>query len=199
MDKETEVEIISIHDLKEKINLVTNTLYFDESQFLREKTSSPIMVLEVINEIEDAVQDSKISVEDKYYLNGVMGNFLRIYGEPKRAIPYLNWCLEFATKEENLSREIVSLIRLGEALKYNNQHKKALEMFDTALYKCKGAAKDFYIDFPLQHKGKCYLELNLLNEAEDCFIKALEIRKYKGNKSLIESTQLAIELVRKIN
>ncbi|MGM7685170.1 hypothetical protein ACSVDA_23995 [Cytobacillus sp. Hm23] len=112
MDKETEVEIISIHDLKEKINLVTNTLYFDESQFLREKTSSPIKVLEVINEIEDAVQDPKISVEDKYYLNGVLGNFLRIYGEPKRAIPYLYWCLEFASKEENLSREIVSLIRL---------------------------------------------------------------------------------------
>nr|WP_250886688.1 hypothetical protein [Bacillus sp. SM2101] len=72
-------------------------------------------------------------------------------------------------------------------------------MFDTALYKCKGAEKDFYIDFALQHKGKCYLELNLLNEAEDCFIKALEIRKYKGNKSLIESTELAIQLVSKIN
>ncbi|MFS1518692.1 hypothetical protein V1503_19840 [Bacillus sp. SCS-151] len=109
------MEIISIHDLKVKINLVTNTLYFDESQFLREQTSSPIKVREVIYEIEDALQDPKISVEDKYYLNGVMGNFLRIYGEPKRAMPYLNWCLEFASKEQKLSKEIVALIRIGEA------------------------------------------------------------------------------------
>lgn len=42
------------------------------------------------------------------------------------------------------------------------------------------------------------MELGILNEAEKCFQKALALRKLKGNHSLIDSTEQAIELVKEM-
>lgn len=57
---------------------------------------------------------------------------------------------------------------------------------------------DEYLDFVLQHKGKCLMELAMLNDAEECFKKALALRESKGNCSLIDSTEQAIGLVREM-
>lgn len=127
-----------------------------------------------------------------------MGNLYRINEQPQKAINCLTYCLNQAVVERNPTREIVSLIRLGEALKYDNNHKKALDHFNKALGMCEAHKIDEYLDFVLQHKGKCLMELAMLNEAEECFQKALILRKSKGNRSLIDSTEQAIELVKEM-
>src|SRR5699024_7829172 len=112
---------------------------------------------------------------------------------------YLTWCLEHAVQEKHRSREIVSNIRLGEAFKYSNQYERAFNCFDKALYFCKVYQIHDYEDFSLQHKGKCFMELERFSEAEDCFDRALDIRGKKGNQSLIDSTQQAIDLVKNLH
>ena len=170
-------------------------IYFDKNEYLREKTSDPLKLNQIISQAERLLVN--INENDKYFLYGSLGNLYRINEQPQKAINCLTYCLRQATEERNLSREIISLIRLGEALKYNSSHKEALNHFNKASEICKAHRIDVYLDFALQHKGKCLMELAMLNEAEACFQKALTLRKSKGDLSLIDSTEQAIRLLRK--
>lgn len=42
------------------------------------------------------------------------------------------------------------------------------------------------------------MELAILNEAQECFLEALALRKTKGNFSLIDSTQQALNLLKEL-
>ena len=150
----------------------------------------------ILTQLENAKSHDK---DDLYFLYGIIGNLYRIYGEPKTAIYYLEYNLNMSKDDNEYAREIVSLIRLGEALKYDHNHNVALELFNKALIKCSEHGIDLYEDFALQHKGKCLLELNRIEEAFMCFERALEIREMKANDSLISSTQQAIDLASKMS
>jgi len=98
----------------------------------------------------------------------------------------------------NIKREVVTLIRLGEALKYNKKHYEALEYFDKALNKFKEDKINNHLDFAFQHIGKCLMELGRLDEAEKNFIEAYKLRELKGDTSLIKSTKQALCLVKRL-
>lgn len=183
--------------LKDTFSALTKFIYFDPSQSLREKTISPEKFQQFIDEAKELSKGS--NTDDRYFLYGMIGNLLRIMEKPEEAMYYLTWCLEHAVNESNSTREIVSSIRLGEAYKYNNQHERAFNCFDKALYLCEINQIHDYEDFALQHKGKCLMELERFSEAKDCFGRALDIRKKKGNQTLIDSTQQAIVLVKKLH
>jgi len=183
--------------LKDKFSTLTTFIYFDQTQYLREKTTAPEKLQQFIEEAKELSEDS--NADDRYILYGMIGNLLRIMEKPQEAINYLTWCLEHAVQEKHRSREIVSNIRLGEAFKYSNQYERAFNCFDKALYFCKVYQIHDYEDFSLQHKGKCFMELERFSEAEDCFDRALDIRGKKGNQSLIDSTQQAIDLVKNLH
>src|SRR5699024_11912919 len=97
-------------------------------------------------------------------------------GQPQKAIQYLTDCLKIAVEVKNIRKEIITLIRLGEALKYNGLHQRAIELFNKELDLCKTHNIDEYEDLIWQNKGKCQMELERLNEAEECFIKSYENR-----------------------
>ncbi|MEK3763333.1 hypothetical protein [Solibacillus sp. FSL K6-4121] len=187
---------MNIADFKENLLTLNDLIYFDQNEYLREKTSEPLKILQFISDAEALLKDS--NEDEKYFLYGTLGNLYRIIEQPKKAIHSLSYCLKHSKEERNLSREIVSLIRLGEALKYDNNHLKALEKFNKALNLCKANKVIEYKDFVLQHKGKCLMELALLNEAEECFLEALVLRKTKGNSSLTDSTQQALNLLKEL-
>jgi tetratricopeptide (TPR) repeat protein len=185
-----------IGDLKRKLSSLNEIIYFDSNQFLREKSSNPSKLKQVIDEAESVMEKSS-GEEDMYFLYGTLGNLYRIYGQPKKAIHYLTMCNEYAIKNFNSKKEIVSLIRLGEALKYDNKQNEALIMFNKAIDKCLDNNEAIYLDFALQHKGKCLMELSKLDEAEKCLLEAFKLRKLKCDTELIDSTQEAIDLVNK--
>jgi len=90
----------------------------------------------------------------------------------------------------------VSLLRLGEAIKYKGNPKEALIIFNDVLDKCKANNNLLYVDFAMQHRGKCLLELGEITEAEKCFKEALKLRELKGDESLIESTRQALYFIK---
>lgn len=184
-----------IADFNKSLSSVNEFIYFDSNDYLREKTSNPLGLKQVIAEAEYLLKIG-VGESDKYFLNGTVGNLYRICGEPQKAFDYLYSCLCFALEEGNITRETVTLIRLGEALKYDEKHEEALDLFEEALKKCKDNKLDTYLDFALQHKGKCLMEMGSLDEAEISFIKALKLREFKGDTTLIDSTKKALELVK---
>lgn len=188
---------MTISEIKERYALINETIYFDPHDFLREKSTQPDKLYEVIGEAENMLKSEELlNLDDWYFLNGMIGNLYRISGQPKKAIVALSATLERARVANNGKQEIIALIRLGEALKYDSKKIEAIEMFDEALEKCK--EEPSYLDFALQHKGKCLMELRKLEDAILCLEHALAIRKEKGLPSLIESTELALQLATQI-
>lgn len=175
---------------------MNDVIYFDKNEYLREKTSNPLKLKQVISQAKYLLKNSNAS--DTNFLYGILGNLYRIKGQPQKAMTYLTFCLDQAVEEGHPTKEVVSLIRLGEALKYDNNQQMALNYFNRALEICETHKIDEYLDFALQHKGKCLLELAKLNESLECFQIALTIRRRKRNHSLIESTEQAIKLVKEI-
>jgi len=190
--KKEEIEVF-----KDRFSAIKDYIYFDKQEFLREKTTHPSKLSQMIKEANELLKDC--AVEDLYFLNGAIGNLYRINGQPQKAIQYLTDCLKIAVEVKNIRKEIIALIRLGEALKYNGLHQRAIELFNKALDLCKTHNIDEYEDFVWQHKGKCLMELERLNEAEECFMKSFEIRRKKGNDALMHSTQQAINLLKKLS
>ena len=188
---------MSIVDFKKSLSSVNEFIYFDSNDYLREKTSNPLRLKKVIADAEYLLK-MNIEESDKYFLYGTVGNLYRICEEPQKALNYLNFCLCLALEEGSKTREAVTLIRLGEALKYDEKHDVALKFFEKALKKCKDNKLDIYLDFALQHKGKCLMEMGRLDEAEISFIKAFKLREFKGDTTLIDSTKKALELVKRL-
>ena len=184
---------MEISEFQKNISVINEFIYFDENDYLREKTTNPLKLKEFIADAKYLLSENE---EHKYYLCGFIGNLYRICEEPQDALNYLHECLNISLEEGNIKKEIVSLIRLGEALKYANQHQKALELFNSALTKCHDNRVELYLDFTLQHKGKCLMELGELEEAETCFVQSLKLREHKAEPSLIKSTELALNLIR---
>lgn len=86
----------------------------------------------------------------------------------------------------NLSNECFTS-RRGKAFSMN---RNCIDNIDNML--------DTFLEFALQHKGKCLMEMGRLDEAEIEFIKAFKLRKFKGDIALINSTEKALELVKRI-
>ncbi|MTI94337.1 MAG: hypothetical protein FH749_02460 [Firmicutes bacterium] len=188
---------MSVADLKQRLSSINEFIYIDGNDYLREKTSNPLIIKEVIAEAENLLKNTA-GEDDKYFLYGTLGNLYRICGEPQAAINYFNDCLNYVLDSGNIKREIVTSIRLGEALKYASRRNEALALFDQAIQKCKDKKIDTYLDFSFQHKGKCLMELGRLDEAKEYLNKALTLREIKGDTSLIDSTKQALDLVRRL-
>lgn len=188
------MDLLGFKNLLSSLNQI---IYFDRDDFLREKASDPTRLLEVIKTAE-ALLEKTDENEDKYFLMGTLGNLYRIQGNTKEAMNLLTNCLDYALVQGNFKKEIISSIRLGEAFKYDGKHTKANQLFDESITKCKAYKHGSYLDFALQHKGKCLLEMGNLTVAKDCLDEALRIRKLKGDEELIQSTQLAIKLLKEL-
>lgn len=188
---------MNFSEFKNCLLTISEIIYFDSNEYLREKTCNPFRLREIIDMAENLLANLT-NEDEKYFLMGTLGNLYRIYGVPQIAIPILTKCVTIASNQNNSKREIVSLIRLGEAIKYNGEPVKALEIFNEVLVKCKANNQLLYLDFAIQHKGKCLLEIGEIAEAEKCFKEALNLRELKGDVSLIESVQQALNFIQKL-
>jgi len=188
-------KILRINDIKKALLLLQSFIYFDENDFLREKCSDKDLLQRVIRDVEGAIFEcttNRSQSEKLIFLYGTIGNLYRIKGEVKSAIDALSKAVEISDG----FKKTVNLIRLGEALKYANQHQRALGKFNAAIDRCAKQKHSLLLDFVYQHKGKCLLEIGDNSQATECFQIAMELRVKKGDVSLIDSTQMALNLLK---
>ncbi|MFJ8260633.1 tetratricopeptide repeat protein [Rummeliibacillus sp. NPDC094406] len=181
---------MDIDKLKEEYGKLSEIIYFDESQYFREQTSSNQHVKKFIEDAEQAINLTLMN-QERYFLYSALGYSYRVINEADQAIYYFKKCLNMA--EHHPKRRIETLIRLGEAYKYADLHKKALQLFDCAL----NLSIDFqitnYKDFIFQHIGKCLMELGKIELAKEYLNEALKIREISGDVELIRSTQKVLD------
>ncbi|MBD8521222.1 hypothetical protein [Lysinibacillus fusiformis] len=72
---------MNIADFKENLFALNDIIFFDQNDYLREKTSNPLKILQVISDAEALLKDS--DEDDKYFLYGTLGNLYRIIKQPK--------------------------------------------------------------------------------------------------------------------
>lgn len=186
---------LKIENLKSELVFLQSFIYFDENDYLREKCSDEDFLQKVIQEFESTILgwSSLSPLEDLLFLYGAIGNLYRIKGDANSAIDVLSKAVELS--EGN--KKIVNIIRLGEALKCAGQHQKALSKFNALIDQCAKQEYSQLVDFAYQHKGKCLLELGDISLASECFQKAMELRVRKGDESLIDSTQRALNFMKR--
>ncbi|WP_279401822.1 tetratricopeptide repeat protein [Piscibacillus salipiscarius] len=161
---------------------------------MREKIDEMELLDEVIAQVRRELLKTE-NPDHLCFLYGTLGNLYRLKNEPQQAIKCLEKALTLADADS--SREIVMLIRLGEAYKYKHEHQKALEQFDLAILKG-FEYEPQYLDFAYQHKGKCLMELGLYQEAMEAFQNAHAVRKGKKDERLLKSTEKAIEFLERL-
>ena len=145
----------------EQVEQLTQYLYIDENDFLREKCTNKTLLNSLIETGEKILWE--YSGNDRIEGIGSLGNLYR----------YKNDCLQNGSHEQ----AILSLLRYAEALKYNRQYQDALAYFEEALERGKVLGINTYENKVWQLLGKCYVEMGLMKQAENCFLKALLLRK----------------------
>jgi tetratricopeptide (TPR) repeat protein len=131
-------------------------------------------------------------------LLGYLGVAHRLLGETKEATRLLRCALAMARSAGNKRAEAIMLIRLGEALRYGGDLDAAEPHYREAVVIVRANLGSLAIleDFAFQHLGKCRMEQGDTVEAVSCLERALELRRAKGDPSLIASTESALSLAR---
>jgi tetratricopeptide (TPR) repeat protein len=189
---------MKLSKLKEKLPNLAQFMQFNPAYFMREQPIDEAELQSVLAEantyLRQVLQEPKVNNYVLIFLYSYLGNGYRVLYQTVRAVQYLEKALDLARQEEDLQEELRALIRLGEALKYDDRHEAALACFEQALAISSYKDLEHYRDYALQHMGKCLLELGEYEHALLRFEEALELRRKKNDPSLILATETAIVL-----
>ena len=180
---------------------LSSIIYFDELNYLRERTSDMKALLQSITLLEPLFL--MVNNDEQYKIASTLGYLYRVAGAEEaeqltKAEQFFNECLTYAITRQDVAKEITTLIRLGEVYKYGRNYEEACTLFYEAISKC--VAEDYtkQLDFAHQHLGKCFMEMGMFAHARLQLQAALKLREKKGDESLINSTMKALELLEKI-
>lgn len=125
---------------------------------------------------------------------GQLGVFSRMLGRLEAAQGYLEQAVALSTQLDDKRQVLVNGIRLAHVYQWQLRFEKADALFMECLRRCEGDPDlTDYIDFACQHYGKSLFDQGQYEEADAMFRRALDIRMSKGDRDLIESTQLALQ------
>lgn len=94
---------------------------------------------------------------------------------------------------------VASGIRRATVMQYLGEHEAALMAFEQALTLIRERRILKYRDFALQHMGKCLAELGDIERAQVCFQQALRLRRRRTDPDLVESTERAIDALKRFS
>lgn len=128
-------------------------------------------------------------------LLGYLGDACRVLGHVEEDVALLTEAVERAEGSGNRRSSLANRLRLAEARKYHGDLNGAETLF-RHLQDAQDPDLVQYRDFALQHLAKCCLEMGDVTEATTLLEQALTIRRQKGDRRLIASTELAIRHAR---
>lgn len=159
--------------------------------FLRDSpdtTAGPDRV-ELQAELDAAVRAG--DEREEMRLNGLLADMVRIGGEDGR--PLARRAVELADRLEDEPAWLANRIRLATAQFYLGQHREAESELRSVIDEIGRRGTDRYLDFAMQHLGKCLAEQERFDEALECFGAALDLRT---DPALRASSQRAIDAAR---
>lgn len=165
---------------------------------LREVAKNNDELMLVIRQAQEELEKAEVNhdVQGVIRLLGYLGNACRISTLLSESIQYLERAVLLGRTIGDRKAELVNTIRLAEARKYNGEHSIAEKFLRSALSWTNEESLSTYKDFVLQHLGKCRLEQGATDDAIQFLEQALELRIAKGDKELINSTELAVQQAR---
>ena len=170
--------------------------YFDDR--LRDIPNSPVQMQQAVNFLQSEFAKSSDNISQQIYLAGLIGGYTRMLHDFEISEQALNTALQLCDRINDKRSKIANSIRLAHLYQWQQKYELSEAWFDKILKQCKNDSDlTSYLDFAYQHAGKCKCDRGKYKEAEYYFNRALEIRWQKGDRSLIESTQLALNVVQK--
>ena len=128
---------------------------------------------------------------------GVAGSYFRIIGELLKAESLLAEAIEASRALGDGSSEVRNMIRLASVYQWQKRSDESLQMLQCTLEKIRAdKLLEKYLHFAYQHIGKLMLDTGDPASALGYFESALELRIHKGDKNLIESSQMGIRKCR---
>ena len=179
--------------VKQLINDARGQVYYDRSDFLREKVWDDQNIFQIIDEIDAIIIEDE---EERYHNYIALAYLYRLVNYPQQSSEYYKWCLEYLEtlyKEEDVQLLTV-YIRYSETLRYLDVN-EALELLNLVEALANKNQHQEILDFIYQQQAKCLLELNQLEEAAIKFEAALKIRENKKDKRLIKATKLHLKFI----
>lgn len=169
-------------------------------------------ICENLRDKPESIQDTKIAIQriehelkttdsalKEAKLLAFSGGLQRRLLHLVEAETYLIKAINIMKNQQQILSQTAYEIRLAHVYHWRNKFNIANQLFEELLLRCKldKTLKVHYLDFVLQHYGKCLFDQNQLKLAEQMFKKTLKIRLEKGIPELIQSTQYALEMTRK--
>src|SRR3954452_5594413 len=125
-------------------------------------------------------------------LLGQIGNDQRNLGNLIEAEMFLTEAVALAATLGDRRREVANRVRLATTCQYGGRHAEAEALFRVALDLTRAGEAADYEDFALQHLGKCLVEMGRVDEAIECFDRALVLRWMRADPKLIASTEATL-------
>lgn len=166
-------------------------VYYDRSDFLREKVWDDQNIFRMIEEIEAIVIEDD---QERYHNYLALGYLYRLVDYPQQSSEYYKWCLSYLETlyQEDDVQLLTAYLRYSETLRYLDID-ATLELLEVVEDLATKNNHHEILDFIYQQQAKCYLELDNLDLAKDKFQAALEIREEKNDRRLIKATKLYLK------
>ena len=178
------------------MNLNLNTQFDQKLRAYFECPEDANTYVKQLEELSEKTLSSKMLAK----LHGRLGMHLLFLNKYEQAKNQLAKSLKII--EENsldLQLKVQQQIRWATLLQWEGKYYEADILFLKLIEVCnKKENCHHYLDFCYQHYGKSLFEQEKYNQALEYLRKALELRKIKDNKELIESTEMAIQRIRTI-
>ena len=169
------------------------TYRYDDT--LRPIPNNPTEMALAIQYLLEAAANPRGSTVDRVRQLGRAGIYRATLGELDSAEALLNEALELAGALDNARQHVVLRLRLGQVYQWQGRYPEADRLFADEIARCRADARVAdYLDFALQHAGKCQFDQGRYEAAIACFREALALREQKGMEESIESTRYALDV-----
>ena len=167
--------------------------HFDDN--LHDVPNSPAQMRQAISFLQSKLDSNREDLPQQISLLGLIGGYARMLHDFSTAATALNSALNLCHRLKDERLKIANLIRLAHLYQWQKQYDRSEALLDKVLIECKNnPLLELYCNFAYQHLGKCKFDQAKYKQAQHCFGKALKLRQIKGDRSLIDSTQLALNV-----
>ncbi len=171
-------------------------LSFSYGNDLTEKPNDPKSFHEGILHLEKVATKEKDKLK-KGKLFSLIGSHYRICGDNSMSEKYLLRALSLIDKSKNKSEYFVATLRLAHTFQKQKKFDLSLQLFNELKILCdEEEGLNGYSDFLFQHIGKLNFDQKKYKAALSNFERARELRLSKGDRELLASTDLAIQITK---